>query len=124
VKIVSRAIVAIAFGLVSGPVPGIHPEEPSLGVDRPEPAVLAGPQPRDVVPDGSDLDPLRFEGETSMARLVLPQAEGRRRPGSGLPVGQLELEDQHVLGQPALIARHGARDAQGEAFLSEEALPP
>ena len=57
----------------------------------------------------------------SIARFVLPQA---RREGAGdvldLPLGRGELEDQHVLGHPALVARHHRGDAQREALLAEQ----
>ena len=44
---------------------------------------------------------------SSMARLVLPQARReRRRDVVHLPLRRGELEDQHVLGQPALVAGH------------------
>jgi hypothetical protein len=35
-----------------------------------------------------------------------------------------QLEDQHVLGEPALVARHHAGDPQRVALLAEQALPP
>ena len=58
-----------------------------------------------------------------MARLVLPQADGKA-PAMyfDLALGGGELEDQHVLGQPALVAGHHRGDAQGEALLAEQGV--
>ena len=77
VKMVSRAIVAMAFGFVSGPVPGTTPKKPASGFTAQSRPSSPGPEPRDVVAHGADLHPCASKGETSMARLVLPQAEGK-----------------------------------------------
>ena len=37
-----------------------------------------------------------------------------------LALGRLDAEDQHVLGEPALVARHARCDAQREALLAEQ----
>ena len=49
-------------------------------------------------------------------------AGARERAGDvlDLALGRGELEDQHVLGQPALVARHDRGDAQREALLAEQ----
>jgi hypothetical protein len=39
-----------------------------------------------------------------------------------LAAGQLELQDQHVLGQPALVARERRRDAERKALLAQEGV--
>ena len=62
----------VEVGLVVGA--GRHAEEPVLRVDGPEPAVRAELHPADVVTDRLDLPSGRVG--TSMARLVLPQADG------------------------------------------------
>ena len=41
------------------------------------------------------------------------------QPGT---VGAGDLQDQHVLGQPALLARNGRGDAQREALLAEQRI--
>jgi hypothetical protein len=58
---------------------------------------------------------------SSIARLVLPQALGNaRRDVVHLLLGRGELEDQHVLGEPALVAAHDAGDAQRVALLAQQ----
>ena len=81
-------------------------EEAGLGVDRPQPAVGAEPHPGDVVADRPDLPALlrrrRHEhGEVGLA------AGARERGGDvvRLALRALDAEDQHVLGEPALLAR-------------------
>ena len=57
-------------------------------------------------------------GEVGLAA----RARERRREVPHVALGRGQLEDQHVLGQPALVARHDARDAQGEALLAEQGV--
>ena len=92
-------------------------EEPGLGVDRVEPAVGAELHPADVVADGLDLPARQRRDQHGEVRLAASGGEG---PGdvAGLAVGRGELEDQHVLGQPAVVAGHDRGDAQGEALLA------
>jgi hypothetical protein len=50
-------------------------------------------------------------------------AAGRREGGSDvmlLALGRFDAEDQHVLGHPAVIARHVRGNAQGQALLAEQ----
>ena len=57
----------------------------------------------------------------SMARLVLPHADGNAAATYRVsPAGRGELEDEHVLGQPALVAGHHRGDAQRVALLAEQ----
>ena len=80
VKIVSWLIVAIAFGFVSGPVPGTTPKKPASGFTAHSRPSGAGPQPGDVVADRAHLVALGLERRRSIARLVLPQADGKAAP--------------------------------------------
>ena len=58
-----------------------------------------------------------------MAKLVLPQALGKAAVTYiFLPVGRFHAQDQHVLGQPVLVARHDRGDAQGQALLAEQCV--
>ena len=58
---------------------------------------------------------------TSIARFVLPHAEGNAPVTYRVsPSRRGELQDQHVLGQPALVAGHDRGDPQGEALLAEQ----
>src|SRR3546814_9069846 len=52
-------------------------------------------------------------------------AAGRREGGGDvglLALGGGEAEDEHVLGEPAVVAGHRRGDAQGEALLAEEGV--
>ena len=52
-------------------------------------------------------------------------AAGGREGGGDvvlLALGRFDAEDQHVLGQPALVARHVRGDAQREALLAEQRI--
>jgi len=46
------------------------------------------------------------------------------RDESALAIRIGELEDQHVLGQPALVSGHGRGDPKGEALLAQEGVTP
>ncbi len=98
-----------------------HAEEPGLGVDGVEPAVGAELHPADVVADRLDL-PLR-EGGDQHGQVGLA---ARRGEGAGdvadLAGRRGELEDEHVLGQPAVVAGHDRGDPQGEALLAEQGV--
>ena len=99
---------------------GRDAEEPGLGVDRVQPAVLAELHPGDVVADRLDL-PARQRRDHH--RQVGLAAGARERPGDVLDLAlrRGELEDQHVLGEPALVARHHRGDPQREALLARAA---
>ncbi len=101
------------------PRAGSDAEEARLGVDRVEPAVVAELHPADVVADGLDL-PARDRGHEH--RQVRLAACGRKRGGEVLrhALRRRQLEDQHVLGEPAVVTSHHRRDAEGEALLAEQ----
>ena len=109
----------VRVGVVAGA--GGHAEEPGLGVDGVEPAVVAELHPGDVVADRLDL-PAR-EGRDHHRHVRL--AAGRREGGGDvglLALGAGDAEDEHVLGHPAVVASHGRRDAQREALLAEQGV--
>ena len=98
---------------------GRDAEEAVLRVDRPQPAVVADPHPGDVVADGLDLP----AGDGRLEHREVGLAAGARERGGdvlGDALGAGQLEDQHVLGHPALVARHRAGDAEGVALLAEQ----
>ena len=105
-------------------MPGATPKKPALGVDRVELAVLAGLDPGDVVADRRDLPAflgkLRRRDQHREVRLAAGARGTRRRRRSSRPSGRLDADDQHVLGQPALVARHHRGDAQREALLAQQ----
>ena len=98
---------------------GRDAEEPVLGVDGVELAVVAELHPRDVVADRLDLPVLERRHEHRQVGLA---ARARERAADVLDValGARELEDQHVLGQPALVAGDHRRDPQREALLAQQ----
>ena len=112
----------VGIGLVAGA--RRHAEEPRLGIDGAQLAVRVGRDPGDVVADRRHLPAARTpSGGTSIARLVLPQADGKRRRDIGLlALRRLDAEDQHVLGHPALVAGDVRGDAQREALLAQQCV--
>ena len=111
----------MAFLLVAIAGAGRHAEQAVFRVDGVEPAVLAEAHPADVVADG----------------LGLPAGDGRLQHGEvGLAAGAREgggdvvlmvfrrgqLQDQHVLGQPSLVAGHDRGDAQRVALLAQQGV--
>ena len=107
----------VGVGLPVGP--RRHPEQAELGVDRVQPAVVTEPHPGDVVAERLDL-PARDGGlEHRQVGLAAGRRE-RRGDVVDLPLRRGELEDQHVLGQPALVAGHHAGDPQRVALLAQQ----
>ena len=98
---------------------GRDAEHPVLGVDRVEAAVGAELHPADVVADRLGLPAGQRRHEHREVRLA---ARARERAGDVAHLARRvrELEDEHVLGEPALVARHHRRDAQREALLAEQ----
>ena len=98
---------------------GRDAEEAGLGVDRVEAPVVAELHPGDVVADGLDRPALERRDEHREVRL----AGGRReRAGDVLhpTLRRGELEDEHVLGHPALVAGHDRGDPQRQALLAQQ----
>ena len=99
-----------------------HAEIAGLGIDRVEASVGVRLDPGDVVADrsspSSPSKPLRRDQHREVG---LAAGAGKRRGDvASSPVGRRDAEDQHVLGEPALVAAHHRRDAQREAFLAEQ----
>src|SRR5207249_11222887 len=92
-----------------------------LGVDGPETPIGPRTHPGDVVAHRPHLPALlrRRRDEHGEVRLA-----ARAREGGGdvvrLALGALHADDQHVLGEPAFLARLYARDAEREALLAEQ----
>src|SRR5690606_27779396 len=98
---------------------GRDAEQAELGVDRVQPAVLAEAHPRDVVTDGLGAPAGQCRLQHREVRLAA-RARERGRHVVGLVLRRDQLEDQHVLGEPALVARHRRGDAQRVALLAEQ----
>ena len=94
-------------------------EEPGLRVDRVQATVLAVAHPADVVADRLDLPARDARLEHREVGLA---AGARERRGQVVDVtGRAgELQDQHVLGEPALVAGHRRGDPQREALLAQQ----
>src|SRR5436190_1751893 len=75
----------------------------------------------DVVADGLHLPTRKRGNEHGQVCLAARRGE-RAGDVLGVTVGRGELQDQHVLGQPAVVARHHRRDAQREALLAEQGV--
>ena len=85
--------------------PGCHPEETRLRIDRPQHPIRPDLHPADVVADCLDLPVGHGRDEHGEVRLA---AGGRKRTAhvTNLAGRGRQLEDQHVLGEPALVPRH------------------
>jgi hypothetical protein len=96
-------------------------EESCLWIDRAQSAVFTWAEPRDVVADRLDR-PAR-DGRLEHREVRLP---ARRREGgrdvehSATRIG--DLEDEHVLGEPALVPSDNGCDAQRERLLREQGV--
>ena len=108
----------VGVGLVARA--GRDAEEAGLGVDRAQLAVRRRTSSRRCRRRRSRPSSPASVG-SSIARLVLPHALGNAAATClTAPCGRGELEDEHVLGEPALVARHHRGDAQREALLAEQ----
>ena len=105
---------------------GCDAEESRLGIDGVEPAVAAESQPRDIVAEG--LDPPAGNGRLEHGKIGLPAGGGKgRRQVFGVAARRRDLNDEHVLCQPPLVAGHHRCHPQRVAFLTEQgvaAIPP
>src|SRR5271170_5853417 len=77
VKIVLRCKVAIAFGLVFALVPGATPKKPASGLIARSLPLASGLIQAMSSPTVHTFQPSKPSGGISMAKLVLPQADGK-----------------------------------------------
>ena len=110
----------VRVGLVTGA--GCDAEEACLGVDGVKPPVGAELHPGDVVAHSLDGPALELRDQHRQIRLARGRREG--------PVDVLDLalwrgqlDDQHVLRQPALVAGHHRGNPEREALLTEQRVP-
>ena len=96
-------------------------EKACFGIDGIEPAVGAEFHPGDVVADGFDLPAGNGGDKHGQVGLSAGAREGR---GHILfdPLRIGDSQNEHVLGEPAFIARLNRGDAQGEALLSQKCI--
>ena len=103
--------------------PWRDPEEAELRIDRVQASVGPRLDPGDVVAYGGDLPAFQSRRRNQHREVGLPA--GARKGGSHiglLPGGRFHPQDQHVLGEPALIPAHGGGDAQREALLAQQGI--
>mmetsp|Transcript_878 Transcript_878/g.2015 ORF Transcript_878/g.2015 Transcript_878/m.2015 type:complete len:634 (+) Transcript_878:965-2866(+) len=112
---------AVRVGLVVGA--RRDTEIAGLGVDGSQRAVGLRLDPGDVVADGRDLPALEARRRHQHREIGLATGAGEGGRDVVLLAGRaLDAQDQHVLGQPALVAAHGGRDAQREALLAQQRI--
>ena len=110
-------------GVGFGRSPRGHAEEAGLRIDRPQPPVRARAHPADVIAHRPHLPAglavaLRRD-QHGQVGLAAGAGEGRGEV-TGLALRVLHPQDQHVLGQPAFLARLPGGDAQGVALLAQQ----
>ena len=98
-----------------------HAEVTRFRIDGPQAAVRPRMQPGDVVADRPDL-PARHRARRDQHREIGLAAGGGKGAGEVMRLAGriLDADDQHVLGEPAFVARLPARDPQRVAFLAEQ----
>ncbi len=92
-----------------------------LRVDRVQAPVRPGLDPRDVVTDGGHLPALEALGRHKHGEVGLAAGAGE---GGGnvvaLALGAGHAQNQHVLGEPPLVAPHDGGDTQRQAFFAQQ----
>ena len=106
-------------GSCRAPVPGATPKKPASGLiaySRPSSPNFIQAMSSPIV---STFQPSMRRDQHREVGLA---AGARERAGDvlDLALGRGELEDQHVLGHPALVAGHDRGDAQREALLAQQ----
>ena len=113
------------IGIGRGAGAGRHAEVTRLGIDRIQAAVGAGAHPADVVADRPHFPAIlaitfrrNQHGQVGLA------AGARKCRGDivRLALRVLDTDDQHVLGQPAFVARLPGSDAQRMALLAKQCI--
>ena len=102
---------------------GRDPKKASLGIDGVQVAVGPDFHPGDVVAHGPDAIALAFQRGNHHGQVGLAAGAGECRGHVGdFAAGSFEAQDEHVLRHPALIASHGAGDAQRETLFAEQGI--
>ena len=98
-------------------------EEPGFGVDRAQHALRVLLDPGDVVADRGHLPAFQLFRRHQHGEVGL--AAGAREGGAEIgPLAgrRVDAHDQHMLGEPAFVARHHRGDAQRETLLAEQRI--
>ncbi len=108
-------------GVGRGPGARRDAEEAGFRIDGAQGAAGIRLDPGDVVADGPDLPALEPLGRHHHGEIGLAAGAGEGGGDVGLLAGRIfDADDQHMLGQPALVARHHRGDAQRETLLAEQ----
>ena len=100
------------------------PEESRLGIDRVEASVVAGLDPGNVLADRRHLPAFERGRRDHHREIGLAAGAWKRCRYIGLhPVGRLDSENEHVLGQPALVPGHHRGNAKRQALLAQQRVP-
>ncbi len=102
---------------------GRDAEKSGFRVDGVKLAVLVGLDPGDVVADGRHFPAFFLKRFRRNEHREIRFAAGRRESGADVifaAVGRFHADDQHVFGEPALLASERRSDAQSEAFFAEQ----
>ena len=100
-----------------------HAKVARFGVDRIQAAIGGRLDPGDVVANGGDFPALKACGRNQHREVGFATGAGESRGHMVfLALGVGHAQDQHVLGQPALVAAHVGGDAQGKAFLAQQGI--
>ena len=95
----------------------------SLWVDGVQLAVRVGLDPGDIVTDGGDFPAFKALGWHQHGEIGF--ATSARKGCCHVILFALRIghpQDEHMLGQPALVAAHVGRDAQGKALLAQQRI--
>ena len=121
VKMVLASMERIAFAFVASFVPGATPKNPASGL-----IAYSRPSSPNFIQQMSSPMVSAFQpGDCRLQhRQIGLTARRRKRGGDVLRfAGRAgELEDQHVLGQPSVVAGHHGRDTQREALLAQKSV--
>jgi len=112
---------AVGVGVVVGA--RRHAKVTGLGVDGHHLAVGLGLDPCDVIADGGDFPAIETFGRYQHGEVGFAARTWESRSHMvffTLRVGH--AQDEHVLGQPTLFAAHAGRDAQGQAFFTQQSV--
>jgi hypothetical protein len=121
VKMVLRASVAMALGLVLPTGAGRDAEEAGFGIDGAQRPLASGLIQAMSSPTVQTFQPFETGGRNQHGEVGLAAGAGKRGGDVGLfALRILHAEDQHVLGHPAFVARDVGGDAQREALLAQQ----
>ena len=100
-----------------------HAKVTGFGVDGTQAAVSTRFDPSDVVTDGGDFPARHARGRDQHGEIGFATGAGEGRGDVVfLALGVGDAQNQHVLGQPALVAAHVGGDAQCKAFFAQQRI--